>query len=63
MVYNIYVNGKLSAVAKDSMSAVMRCNAYAEHHKADKILSFNVGLDGIETAHDWKEDYRQLCNG
>jgi len=62
MAYNIYVNGKLSAVATDSMSAVMRCNAYAEHHKTDKILSFKVRLDGIETAHDWKEDYRQLCN-
>ena len=63
MSYRIYIKGKLSAVARDTMSAVVRCNAYVDSHKLDDIESFYVDLSGNETAHDWRKDYRELCNG
>ena len=63
MSYRIYIKGELSAVAKDTMSAVMRCNAYANNYPLEDIESFEVSLDGQEKVHDWRKDYKELCNG
>jgi len=62
MSYNIYVNGKLSAVAKDEISCVMRSNAYHKQGIKD-VKVFEVTLDSVEVRYDWWKAYNELCYG
>jgi hypothetical protein len=61
MSYRIYKAGKLHAVCRDEMTAVM---AAVEYHRATTvpITAEEVHIDGTATPYDWQKSYRELCN-
>jgi hypothetical protein len=60
MAYNIYLGDTLSAVAKDEMSCVMRCNAYHKQGHVN-LAAYEVMLDGSEKPYEWWKAYNKLC--
>jgi hypothetical protein len=61
MAYNIYKAGKLHAVCRDEMTAVMAAVEYYRATTVD-ITAEEVRPDGSTTPYDWQKSYRELCN-
>ncbi len=62
MKHEIHVDDALRDVAKDTITAVMCCNAYAKAGH-DNVKAYRVNSDGTKEPYDWWQSYLELCYG